>query len=81
MKHVAQWAGFGVLCVSLGLLGTVSPAFSQLSAPQSEQAKQVEGLVNRAAALIDKNGKATSPNFGRKTANGSTATPICSFTI
>jgi hypothetical protein len=79
MKHVAQWAVFGVLCISLGLLGTVSPAFSQLSAPQSEQAKQVEGLVNRAAAQIDKNGKAIFS--GRKTANGSTATPICSFTI
>ncbi len=66
MRHVAQWTVLGVLCVSLGLLGTVSPVFSQLSAPQSEQAKQVEALVNKAAAHIDKNGKAIFSEFRTK---------------
>jgi len=54
MKHVAQWAVLGVV----GWLGTASPAFSQQSPPATEQAKKVEALVTKAAALIDKNGKA-----------------------
>jgi cytochrome c len=56
----------GVLCVSLGLPGTGSPAFSQQSPPASERAKQVEALVNKAAALIERNGKASFSEFRKK---------------
>jgi cytochrome c len=43
--------------------GTASPTFCQLSPPTSEKAKQVEALVNKAAALIDSKGKAAFPDF------------------
>jgi len=67
MKRVAQLAALlGALCVSLGLSGTVSPAFSQQSPPTSERAKQVEALVNKAAALIEINGKASFSEFRKK---------------
>ena len=49
-----------------GLYGTVSPAFSQQSPPESEKAKQIVGLVDKAAALIDSKGKSVYPEF-RKT--------------
>ncbi len=66
MKRVAQWVVLGVVCVSLGLFGTAPPAFSQQSPPASEQAKQVEALVNKAAAQIEKNGKAIFSEFRKK---------------
>ena len=43
--------------------GTASPTFCQSSPPTSEKAKQVEALVNKAAALIDSKGKAAFPDF------------------
>jgi cytochrome c len=66
MHHVVQWVALGVLCISVGLSGTVSPAFSQQSPPASERAKQVEALVNKAAALIESNGKASFSEFRKK---------------
>jgi len=47
-------------------LTTASPVFSQQAPPFSERAKQVEALVNKAAALIDKNGKAAFAEFRKK---------------
>jgi methyl-accepting chemotaxis protein len=49
-----------------GLFGTASPAFSQASPPSSEKAREVEALVNKAAALIDSKGKAAFADFRLK---------------
>ena len=57
------------------LLLTVSPVFSQQAPPSSEKARQIEALVNDAAALIDKKGKAAFADFkknGSEWFNGST---------
>lgn len=56
-------AFFAGLFVLAGLFGTLSPAFSQSSPPPSEKARQVEALVNKAAALIDSKGKAAFADF------------------
>jgi cytochrome c len=48
------------------LFAAVSPAISQHAPPPSEQAKQTEALVDKAAALIDKNGKAAFDEFRKK---------------
>ena len=48
------------------LLAAASPAFSQQAPPPSEEAKQTEALVDKAAALIDKNGKAAFIEFRKK---------------
>jgi len=50
----------------IGLLGAASPTFCQSSPPASEKARQVEALVNKAAALIDSRGKATFAEFSVK---------------
>jgi cytochrome c len=47
-------------------LAAASPASSQEAPPPSEKAKQTEALVNKAAALIDKNGKAALAEFRKK---------------
>ena len=47
-------------------LVAASSAFSQSAPPPSEKAKQTEALVNKAAALIDKNGKAAFAEFRKK---------------
>jgi methyl-accepting chemotaxis protein len=48
------------------LLAAASPVFSQQAPPSSESAKQVEALVNKAAVLIDKKGKAAFTDFRKK---------------
>jgi len=48
------------------LLTTTLPAISQKAPPPSEQAKQTKALVDKAAALIDKNGKAALTEFRKK---------------
>ena len=49
-----------------GLLAIVTPAISDDAPPASEQAKKVEALVNNAAALVDKVGKAAFAEFRKK---------------
>ncbi len=49
-----------------GLFWAASPAFSQSSPPPSEKAREVEALVNKAAALIDSEGKAAFADFRLK---------------
>jgi methyl-accepting chemotaxis protein len=51
------------LLLFAGLSGSASFTFAQSSPPPSEQAKQVEALVNKAAALIDSEGKAAFSEF------------------
>jgi cytochrome c len=60
MNAKALFPGFVVLA---GLLVTVAPAFSQQSPPASEKAKQIEALVNKAAALVESQGKAAFTEF------------------
>ena len=48
------------------LLAAASPAFCQDGPPLSEQAKQTKALVDKAAALIGKNGKAAFSEFRKK---------------
>jgi signal transduction histidine kinase len=48
------------------LLPAASPAISQQAPPFSEQAKQTQALVDQAATLIDKEGKAAFTEFRKK---------------
>ncbi len=48
------------------LLAVGSLVFAQQAPPPSEKAKQIEALVTKAAALIDKNGKAAFAEFRKK---------------
>jgi cytochrome c len=48
------------------LLAAALPAISQDAPPPSEQAKQTKALVDKAAALIDKDGKAAFTEFRKK---------------
>jgi cytochrome c len=52
--------------VLAGLLGTAAPVFSQQSPPASEKAKQIEALVNKAAALVESQGKAAFTEFRKR---------------
>jgi signal transduction histidine kinase len=47
-------------------LAATSPAVSQEAPPPSEQANQTKALVDKAAALIDKDGKAAFAEFRKK---------------
>ena len=60
--NVLLFGGF----VLAGVFWTASPAFSQSSPPPSEKAREVEALVNKAAALIDSKGKAAFADFRLK---------------
>ena len=48
------------------LFAVASPVFAQQAPPPSEKTKEVEALVTRAAALIDKTGKAAFAEFRKK---------------
>jgi len=58
-----NWKTLASGLLLIGSFGTASPAFCQSSPPTSEKAKQVEVLVNRAAALIDSKGKVAFADF------------------
>ena len=60
MRAKASFTGFLVLA---GFVWATLPAFSQQSPPTSERAKAIEALVNKAAARIEKEGKAVFPEF------------------
>jgi len=47
-------------------LAARSPVFSQQAPPSSDKAKQVMALVNKAAVLIDKDGKSAVTEFRKK---------------
>ena len=52
-----------LLCIALALITLAAPATAQQGAPTSDKAKQIELLVNKAAAAIDKEGTAAFPKF------------------
>lgn len=64
MKRRALYGGiyilFGVVCL------LASPGFSATPEPQSEQAKQIKTLVDKAAALIESKGKGAFPELRKK---------------
>jgi cytochrome c len=55
-----------MVLVSLVGMAMVNPVIAQQSAPTSEKAKQIEMLVNEAAALIESKGKAAFEEFRKK---------------
>lgn len=55
-----------VACAVLAGLMMASTAQSQEAPPPSEKAKQIEDLVNRAAALVDQRGRAAFDEFRKR---------------
>jgi cytochrome c len=55
-----------VVCTVLAGLMLPSTAKSQEAPPPSEKAKQIEDLVNRAAALVDQHGRAAFDEFRKR---------------
>ncbi len=55
-----------LVCTAVIIMLMVNPVIAQQSAPTSEKAKQIEGLVNNAAALIESTGKAAFSEFRKK---------------
>jgi len=47
-------------------MAIVSPAGSQQSPPTSEKAKRIEAMVNKAAALVERQGKAAFSEFRKR---------------
>jgi cytochrome c len=62
MNKKARLIGFTLTA----LLVTTALAFSQDAPPPSEKARQIEALVNKAAALIGEHGKAAFSEFRQK---------------
>jgi signal transduction histidine kinase len=60
MNEKALLVGIALLFVA------ATPVFSQPAPPRSEQAKQTETLVDKAAALVNKDGKAAFVEFRKK---------------
>lgn len=55
-----------VLLAALVTTAIATSAHSQQSPPMSEKAEQIQRLVNKAAALVDKNGKVAFAEFRKK---------------
>ena len=70
-----------LVCRTLVTMLMVNLVNAQQSPPTSEKAKQIEALVNKAAALIESKGKAIFPSSEQRAPNGSAATHTCSSTI
>ena len=54
------------LCMSLVLSATASRAVAQQAPPDSPQARKIVALVDKAAALVEKQGKAAFAEFRKK---------------
>jgi signal transduction histidine kinase len=55
-----------LILTALATMAAPGAANSQQSPPASEQAKQIEAMVDKAALLIDKSGKAAFAEFRKK---------------
>ena len=55
-----------MVLVSLVGMAMINPVIAQQAPPTSEKAKQIEALVNKAAALIESKGKSIFPEFRNK---------------
>jgi cytochrome c len=54
------------VCAALASLVMANTAHSQDAPPPSDQAKRIEDLVNQAAALVDKRGRAAFDEFRKR---------------
>lgn len=54
------------VCAVLAALTIAGTVQSQEAPPRSDQAKQIEDLVNRAAALVDQRGRAAFDDFRKR---------------
>ena len=52
--------------IAVATMVMVSPVNSQQSPPTSEQAKRIEAMVNKAAALVESKGKAAFSEFRKR---------------
>jgi signal transduction histidine kinase len=52
-----------LVCTALVSLAMANPVSSQQSPPMSEQTKRIEAMVNKAAALVEAQGKAAFSEF------------------
>ena len=57
---------FMTLLVFICIAAVARPAGSQQSPPTSEQAKRIEAMVNKAAALVESQGKAAFSEFRKR---------------
>ena len=55
-----------LICAALVTMVMVNPVNAQQSPPTSDKSKQIEALVNRAAALIESRGKEALAEFRKK---------------
>ena len=55
-----------LVCTALVTMAMVNAVSSQESPPTSEQAKRIEALVNKAAALVETQGKAAFSEFRKR---------------
>jgi len=55
-----------LVCTALVTMAIASPISSQQSPPTSEQAKRIEAMVNKAAALVESQGKAAFSEFRKR---------------
>ena len=62
ISGLGPWCQFLAFSAFLGL-SLASPAYSQNAPPDSERARQVVALVNKAAALVERKGKAAFADF------------------
>ena len=70
-----------VSIVAVATTAMVSPASSQRFSPTSEQAKRIEAMVNKAAALVERQGKEAFQSLESAIASGGSVTPMYSRTI
>ena len=55
-----------VICAALAGVAAANPAHAQEGPPPSPQAKKIEDLVNRAAALVDARGRTAFAEFRKR---------------
>lgn len=55
-----------LVCTALLMMAMVNLASSQQSPPMSEEAKRIEAMVNKAAALVESKGKAAFSEFRKR---------------
>jgi len=55
-----------MIFIALTTIVIASPVISQQSPPTSEQAKRIEAMVNKAAALVEAQGKAAFSEFRKR---------------
>ena len=55
-----------LVSIAVATMAIVSPVGSQLSPPTSDQAKRIEAMVNKAAALVESQGKVAYAEFRKR---------------